>query len=122
MRGVFLAGLIMAATALGQTATAAEQYVKVPQVVVRFEGPAASLRLLVVNLNVAVASPQGAANVRADRERIQEALHRALSSLSYDDYATSNLASRVKSIGRSALRRAKLDYIGDVLVQDVRLM
>jgi hypothetical protein len=124
MRGIFLAALVLAATVFAPSApaSAAEQFVKMPQLVVRFETRSAYLRLLVVKVELAVASPQDAASVRADRRRIEQALQQALASVSYDDYASGNLASRVKTIGRTALRRAKLDYVGDVLVQEAKLM
>ncbi len=122
MRGVFLAGLIMAAALTHSVAAAAEHYVKVPQLVVRFETPSAYLRLLVVKIDVAVTSPEDALAARADQKRIHEALKQALASVSYDDYAKGNLASRVKNISRNALRRAKLSYVGDILVQEAKLM
>ncbi len=98
-------------------AAAAERYVEVPKITVRFAPSNWTIYTMVLRLEVAVRGDDALTAARRDRHRIERALLAAYQAETVDRYVDGNLAVTLKRLGRRALRDGEFGYVDDVLIR-----
>lgn len=105
-------------------AVAGETYFSLDRMKIPFQTGETFHRVLVVDLDLAVGTPEDKERVRAVRHVIKSEIEKALGAKPVSDFEAGNLAVIVKRIARAAAQRAAGDEIriADALIRSARLI